>query len=65
MFWTNIKRIFRAGFINFLRSATVSFASIVTITLALFVIGGLWLSATFLNSSLAEVQNQLVVKSIF
>src|SRR3990167_7541099 len=59
MFWTNIKRIFRAGFINFLRSATVSFASIVTITLALFVIGGLWLSATFLNSSLAEVQNKV------
>jgi cell division transport system permease protein len=59
MFWTNIKRIFRAGFINFLRSATVSFASIVTITLALFVIGGLWLSAAFLNSSLADVQNKV------
>ena len=59
MFWTNIKRVFRSGFINFLRSATVSFASIVTITLALFVIGGLWLSAAFLNSSLAEVQNKV------
>jgi len=59
MFWTNIKRVFRSGFINFLRSATVSFASIVTITLALFVIGGLWLSAAFLNSSLVEVQNKV------
>ncbi len=59
MFWTNIKRVVRWGFLNFWRSATVSFASVVTITLTLFVIGALILSGAFLNSSLAGVQSKV------
>ncbi len=59
MLVTTLKRIFRWGFLNFWRSAVVSLASVVTITVTLFVIGGLYLGAAYLNSSLAEVQSKV------
>ncbi len=65
MFWTNLKRIGRWGFLNFWRSVTVSFASVVTITLTLFVIGALMLAAAYLNSSLAAVQNKVDISVSF
>lgn len=56
---TNLKRMFRYGFISFWRSALVSLASVITITATLFVVGSLWLSSAYLNSVLEEVKNQV------
>lgn len=59
MLIVNLKRVFRSGFVNFWRSALVSLASVVTITVTLFVVGGLWLSSAYLNSSLEAVKNKV------
>lgn len=59
MLLTNLKRMFRWGFINFWRSAMVSLASVVTISATLFVIGGLWLSGAYLNSTLEAVKDKV------
>lgn len=55
----NLKRMFRAGFVSFWRSALVSLAAVVTITVTLFVVGALWLSSAYLNSVLEEVKNKV------
>lgn len=59
MLLTSIKRILRWGFVNFWRSAVVSLAAVVTITVTLFVIGGLWLSGAFLNSALEDIKSKV------
>ena len=41
MFLTDIKRIFRAGFLNFWRNKFVSFAAMLVIMITLFVVGSL------------------------
>lgn len=50
MFWTNVKRIFRAGFANVLRNSFVSIASIFVMTMTLLIIGSLM----FLNSLVGQ-----------
>ncbi len=55
----NLKRMFRYGFISFWRSALVSLASVITITVTLFMVGALWLSSAYLNSSLEAVKNKV------
>jgi cell division transport system permease protein len=59
MLIVNLKRTFRSGFISFWRSALVSLASVITITVTLFVVGALWLSSAYLNSSLEAVKNKV------
>ncbi len=59
MLLTSLKRVVRWGFINFWRSAVVSLAAVVTITVTLFVIGALWLGGAFLNSSLEAVKTKV------
>ena len=51
--------MFRYGFISFWRSALVSLASVITITVTLFMVGALWLSSAYLNSSLEAVKNKV------
>ena len=65
MFVTNIKRIFRGGFVNFWRSGLVSLASLTVMTLSLFVIGGLYLSQAFLDASLADLQSKVDISVSF
>lgn len=65
MFWTNTKRIFRSGFVNFWRGKAVATASVFVMTLALFTIGGLVMATAFLNSSLVDIQNKVDISVSF
>ncbi len=62
---TIIKRIFKSGFINFWRNGVVSIASILVMTVTLFVIGALVLAAAFLTASLEEVQSKVDISVSF
>lgn len=62
---TIIKRIFKSGFINFWRNGVVSIASILVMTVTLFVIGSLVLAAAFLSASLTEVQSKVDISVSF
>ena len=65
MILLNIKRIIRAGFIGFWRSSYVSIASVLVLTVTLFVIGALMLSAAFLESTLTSIQERVDISVSF
>ena len=65
MFVTNIKRVIKAGLINFWRNGSVSLASVVVITITLFVIGSIILSRAFLISSLEELKSKVDISVSF
>ncbi|MDP3725969.1 MAG: permease-like cell division protein FtsX [bacterium] len=65
MMWTNTKRIIRAGFINFWRNGFVSLASILVITITLFLIGSLVFFSAVLNFALDELKNKVDVNVYF
>ena len=56
---TSIKRIIRAGFVGFWRSAFVSLSAIFVITVTLTVVGGTMLVGQLLDVSLAEIQSKV------
>ena len=60
MIWINTKRILKLGFTNFWRNGIVSIASVLTMTVTLFVVGSLFLGSAFLTSSLDEVKNKVI-----
>ncbi len=62
---TIIKRIFKSGFINFWRNGVVSIASILVMTVTLFVIGALILAGAFLSASLEEIQSKVDISVSF
>jgi len=62
---TNLKRTFRMGFIDFWRNGSVSVASVIIMTIALSVVGGLLLSRALLNSTLTEVKNKVDINVYF
>lgn len=62
---TAIKRIFRAGFVGFWRSAYVSLASIFVITVALFVIGSTMFLDQLLGTSLKTLQSKVDINVYF
>jgi cell division transport system permease protein len=63
--WTNTKRIFKAGFVNFWRNGFVSFASVVVMTITLFVIGFVVFVGAILGSSLEQLQDKVDVNVYF
>ena len=65
MIRTNFKRIVKLGFISFWRNGLVSVASVLAMTITLFVIGGLYLGTNFLNSALMEVKNKVDISVAF
>lgn len=65
MFLINVKRIIRSGFVNFWRNGFVSLASILVITITLFLIGSLIFFSAVLNFALAELQNKVDVSVYF
>ena len=65
MIWTNIKRITRAGFLNFWRNGFVSLAAILVITITLFLIGSLIFFSAVLNFSLEELKNKIDINVYF
>lgn len=65
MVWTNLKRIIKAGFLNFWRNGFVSLASILVITITLFVIGSLVFFSAVMNSSLEQIKSKVDVNVYF
>jgi cell division transport system permease protein len=58
MTWLSIKRVVRAGFLNFWRNSFVSFASVLMMVFTLFVIGLALFSGVILKSALQEFRDK-------
>jgi cell division transport system permease protein len=65
MILTNTKRIFVSGFRSFVRSGFTSFASILMMTITLFVITSLIFIQATLSSSLADIRDKVDVTVYF
>jgi cell division transport system permease protein len=65
MFWVNIKRIIRAGFMNFSRNGFVSLATVLIMTVTLFAIGSVIFIIIGLNASLAEIKSKVDISVYF
>lgn len=60
-----VKRIFRAGFLDFWRNGFVSLASILVMTVTLFVVGTTVFAGVILNSALEELRGKADVNVYF
>lgn len=65
MLTTNIKRVIRAGFFNFVRNGFVSLASIFVMFVTLSVIGSLMLSSAVLYSALEQLRDKVDLNVYF
>jgi cell division transport system permease protein len=65
MFWTNLKRISRTGFMNFWRNGTVSLASVLIMIVTLLVIGFILFGSAVLNTSLAQLKDKVDITVTF
>lgn len=65
MFWTNIKRVTRLGFVNFWRNGSVSLASVLIMTVALFIVSMLLISRTLFNSTLSVIEQKVDINVYF
>lgn len=65
MDWLTIKRIFRAGLLDFSRNAFVSAASILVMTVTLFVVGTTIFAGVILNSALTDLRDKADVNVYF
>ena len=65
MFGTDFKRITKAGIVSFWRNGWVSFATILVMVLALFVVGGLLFSNVLLSSTIDAVEKKVDVSVYF
>ena len=59
MLWVNIKRVFRAGFVSFWRNGFVSLASVLVMTVTLFVIGSVLFLLATLDASLNDLKSKV------
>ena len=59
MLITNLKRIFKTGFVNFCRNSLVSFSAIFVMIVTLTVILSLFLSKVLLNSALNQIKDKI------
>lgn len=62
---TGIRRVFKAGFVGFWRSAYVSLASVFVLTVALFVIGSTMFLDKLLSTSLESLQSKVDINVYF
>ncbi len=65
MIWTKIKRVIKAGFINFWRNGWVSLATILVMVITLFVIGGLIFGQALLTNTLTSLENKMDITVYF
>jgi cell division transport system permease protein len=65
MMMTGIKRVVKAGFVGFWRSAYVSLASVFVLTVALFVIGATMFIDQLLSTSLTSLQSKVDINVYF
>jgi len=65
MFGTDLKRIIRSGLLSFWRNGFVSLASILNITIALFLIGSLIFLSALMNTALEQIRNKVDIDVYF
>lgn len=65
MFWLNIKRVIKAGLVNFWRNGYISVASILIMLITLFAIGSLVFNNALLQTSIAELKQKVDVNVYF
>lgn len=65
IFGTDFKRIIRTGFLTFIRNGFVSLASVLVITITLFVVGLLVFFSAMMNSSLEQVREKVDIDVYF
>ena len=63
--WTTIKRVFTGGAKNFVRSGSVSFATVLIMTVTLIIIGSLIFLSAILGNTLAALQDKVDVNVYF
>jgi cell division transport system permease protein len=59
MFWINLKRIIKAGFISFWRNGSVSLSAVFVMIVALFMIASTLLVTAFLGTALRDLQDKI------
>jgi cell division transport system permease protein len=64
-FLTKIKRVIKAGLINFWRNSLVSLATILVMVVALFTVGALIFSRAILTSILEQIQDKVDISVYF
>ncbi len=65
MLWTKLKRIFRAGFVSFLRNSFVSLASVFVMTMTLVIIGSLMFVNALVGNFISYVKDKVDVNVYF
>lgn len=65
MFWVNVKRVIRSGFVSFWRNGFVSLASVLIMAVTLFVIGSVIFLLATLNSSLDQLKDKVDINVYF
>lgn len=65
MWWTNIKRVIKAGFINFWRNGFVSLSSIFVMVITLFVLGSIIFTSVLLNAALIQIKDKVDINVYF
>lgn len=65
MTWVTIKRIFRAGFLDFWRNGFVSFASVLMMTFTLFTIGVAIFTGVILSTTLQQFRDKADINVYF
>lgn len=65
MLWTDFKRLIKAGFVNFWRNSFVSLATVLVMTITLFMIGSLLFLQATLDASLRQLQEKVDVNVYF
>lgn len=65
MFRTSLKRVFKNAWLSFRRNGLLSTATIVMMTLTLFVIGGLLLLSVVANAVLTDLENKIDISVYF
>ncbi|XKT75163.1 MAG: cell division protein FtsX [Patescibacteria group bacterium UBA2103] len=65
MFFTNIKRVCKAGAISFFRNSLVSFATVLIMTVTLMIIGSIMFMNTTLTNVLDQVRDKVDVNVYF
>lgn len=63
--WISFKRVCKAGFVSFFRNGFVSLASVLIMTVTLFVLGSIIFTNALLNSSLQEIKSRVDVNVYF
>lgn len=65
MFFTNLKRVIRSGFVSFWRHGTISVSSIFVLTVTLITIGSLILGNAFLQGVLVQIEDKVDINVYF